>query len=142
MTLDPVDAMPPQPAPATLDAVDAMFRSLVDDGTAPGIAYGVVDRTGLVHAGGYGVACENGPRPDATTAFRIASMTKSFTAASVLLLAERGALSLADPVRRSALAARANQVVAGYDWPVLARRVLEVYATAIEATPPLVSDPE
>ena len=49
---------------------------------------------------------------------------------------------LADPVRRSALAARANQVVAGYDWPVLARRVLEVYATAIEATPPLVSDPE
>lgn len=77
-----------------------MFRGLADDGAAPGIAYGVVGRTGLIHAGGHGVVRENGPRPDAATAFRIASMTKSFTAASILLLAERGALSLADPVGR------------------------------------------
>jgi hypothetical protein len=27
-------------------------------------------------------------------------------------------------------------VVAAYDWPVVAERVLEVYAMAIEATPP------
>lgn len=83
-----------------LDEIDAMFRGLTDDGAAPGIAYGVVGRTGLVHAGGHGVVRENGPRPDAATAFRIASMTKSFTAASILLLAERGALTLADPVGR------------------------------------------
>lgn len=49
---------------------------------------------------------------------------------------------LADPARRAGLVTRANQVVAGYDWQVLARRVLEVYATAIEATPRLVSDAE
>ncbi|HEX6498270.1 MAG TPA: glycosyltransferase family 4 protein [Micromonosporaceae bacterium] len=42
---------------------------------------------------------------------------------------------LDDPARRSALARRASQVVAAYDWTVVAQRVLEVYRTAIEATP-------
>jgi phosphatidylinositol alpha-mannosyltransferase len=38
------------------------------------------------------------------------------------------------PARRAALAAHAQQVVQEFDWPVVAGRVLEVYATAIEAT--------
>jgi CubicO group peptidase (beta-lactamase class C family) len=80
--------------------VDALLRSVVDEGAALGIGYGVVDRTGLVHAGGHGVISEGGPRPEPSTAFRIASMSKSFTAAAVMLLAERGALCLADPVSR------------------------------------------
>jgi phosphatidylinositol alpha-mannosyltransferase len=42
---------------------------------------------------------------------------------------------LDDPARRAALAGRAAEVVAGFDWPVVAARVLEVYATAIEAAP-------
>jgi phosphatidylinositol alpha-mannosyltransferase len=42
---------------------------------------------------------------------------------------------LDDPLRRAELAARAGHVVAAFDWPVVAARVLEVYATAIEATP-------
>jgi phosphatidylinositol alpha-mannosyltransferase len=41
---------------------------------------------------------------------------------------------LDDPARRAALAQCAREVVGGYDWPVVASRVLEVYATAIEAT--------
>jgi phosphatidylinositol alpha-mannosyltransferase len=41
---------------------------------------------------------------------------------------------LDDPGGRAALAARAREVVSAYDWPVVAARVLEVYATAIEAT--------
>ncbi|MFB9832406.1 serine hydrolase domain-containing protein [Actinoallomurus acaciae] len=80
--------------------VDALLGSVVDEGAALGIGYGVVDRTGLVHAAGRGVISEGGPRPDPSTAFRIASMSKSFTAAAVMLLAERGALNLADPVIR------------------------------------------
>lgn len=80
--------------------VDGEFRPLVDDGVTPGVAWGVVDRTGLVHAGGHGTVRDGGPCPDAGTAFRIASMTKSFTAASIMLLAERGAVSLSDPVSR------------------------------------------
>jgi phosphatidylinositol alpha-mannosyltransferase len=42
---------------------------------------------------------------------------------------------LDDPARRAELADRAAQVVANFDWPVIAARVLEVYATAIEAAP-------
>ncbi len=49
---------------------------------------------------------------------------------------------LDDPARRAGLAGRATQVVAGYDWPVLVARVLEVYATAIEASPRLAADVE
>jgi phosphatidyl-myo-inositol alpha-mannosyltransferase len=42
---------------------------------------------------------------------------------------------LDSPARRAEVAARASEVVAGYDWPVVARRVLEVYHFAIEAAP-------
>jgi phosphatidylinositol alpha-mannosyltransferase len=47
---------------------------------------------------------------------------------------------LADPARRAELAGRARQVVAAFDWPVIAQRVLEVYTTAIEATRGVVAD--
>ncbi|GAA2370719.1 glycosyltransferase family 4 protein [Dactylosporangium salmoneum] len=47
-------------------------------------------------------------------------------------LAGTAAQLLDDPARRAALAARGTEVVAAYDWPVVAERVLEVYATAIE----------
>jgi phosphatidylinositol alpha-mannosyltransferase len=40
---------------------------------------------------------------------------------------------LADPQRRAKLAARGAEVARGYDWPVLARRILAVYETV--ATP-------
>ena len=42
---------------------------------------------------------------------------------------------LDSPQRRSEVAGRASEVVAGYDWPVVAGRVLEVYHLAIEAAP-------
>ncbi|MFB9236763.1 glycosyltransferase family 4 protein [Plantactinospora siamensis] len=41
---------------------------------------------------------------------------------------------LDDPAERDRLAGCATEVVSRYDWPVVARRVLEVYETAIEAT--------
>ncbi|MEV8515658.1 glycosyltransferase family 4 protein [Dactylosporangium sp. NPDC051484] len=47
-------------------------------------------------------------------------------------LARTAAGLLDDPARRGALAARGTQVVAAYDWPVVAERVLEVYSTAVE----------
>ncbi|MGI5149089.1 glycosyltransferase family 4 protein [Plantactinospora sp. CA-294935] len=49
---------------------------------------------------------------------------------------------LDDPVRRTELSACAREVVEGFDWPTVARRVLEVYATAIEATDGRVLDEE
>jgi phosphatidylinositol alpha-mannosyltransferase len=47
---------------------------------------------------------------------------------------------LDDPARRAELAARAAGVVAGFDWPAVAARIVEVYATAIEAAPRVVAD--
>ncbi|MEU2613452.1 glycosyltransferase family 4 protein [Micromonospora sp. NPDC007271] len=49
---------------------------------------------------------------------------------------------LDDADQRAALTACGDQVVAGFDWPVVARRVLEVYAAAIEATDGRVIDQE
>jgi phosphatidylinositol alpha-mannosyltransferase len=49
---------------------------------------------------------------------------------------------LDDPGARAELTACGDQVVATFDWPVVARRVLEVYAAAIEATDGRVIDEE
>lgn len=49
---------------------------------------------------------------------------------------------LDDPAGRAELTACGDQVVAHFDWPVVARRVLEVYAAAIEATDGRVIDQE
>jgi phosphatidylinositol alpha-mannosyltransferase len=46
---------------------------------------------------------------------------------------------LDDPGRRAALAAVGAAVVAPYDWPVVARQVLDVYETVIAAEPVAVS---
>ncbi|MER5701598.1 glycosyltransferase family 4 protein [Micromonospora sp. NPDC002296] len=49
---------------------------------------------------------------------------------------------LDDPARRAALTECGDQVVTHFDWPVVARRVLEVYAAAIEAIDGRVIDQE
>ncbi|MFF0152095.1 glycosyltransferase family 4 protein [Micromonospora sp. NPDC005203] len=49
---------------------------------------------------------------------------------------------LDDQAARAALSACGDQVVANFDWPVVARRVVEVYAAAIEATDGRVIDQE
>jgi CubicO group peptidase (beta-lactamase class C family) len=82
----------------TIDAaaLDAIAERFAARGGQPGLAYGVVAGGELVHSGGCGERWAGGPVPDAATVFRIASMTKSFTATMVLLLRDRGALRLTD----------------------------------------------
>ncbi len=68
---------------------------------APGAAWGIVSGGRLVRAGGAGVhVWPDGEPPTAGTVFRIASMTKSFTAAAVLQLRDRGLIDLDQPVLR------------------------------------------
>lgn len=78
---------------AEVDDLAAAFQAR---GGQPGLAYGIVAGGELAHARGLGERWLGGPVPDAWTVFRIASMTKSFTAAAVLLLRDEGALRLGD----------------------------------------------
>jgi CubicO group peptidase (beta-lactamase class C family) len=77
--------------------VDALAASCQQRGGQPGLAYGIVIGGDLVHAAGLGERYLGGPPPDADTVFRIASMTKSFTASAILALRDDGALQLDDP---------------------------------------------
>lgn len=72
-----------------------------DGRKAPGLIYGVVVDGRLVHARGLGTlrVGEDAP-PTLDSRFRIASMTKSFTAATVLLLRDEGRLALDDLAER------------------------------------------
>jgi serine-type D-Ala-D-Ala carboxypeptidase/endopeptidase len=76
--------------------VDALAESYQQRGGQPGLAYGIVIGGELVHAAGLGERHLGGPPPDAGTVFRIASMTKSFTASAILALRDEGALRLDD----------------------------------------------
>jgi CubicO group peptidase (beta-lactamase class C family) len=82
--------------PIDADALAAIATRFAARGGQPGLAYGVIANGELVHSGGRGERWLGGPPPDASTVFRIASMTKSFTATLVLMLRDRGALRLDD----------------------------------------------
>jgi len=65
----------------------------------PAVVYGLVADDSLIFCGGYGSAnLETGAEATEHTLFRIASMSKSFTAMAVLMLRDEGLLSLHDPV--------------------------------------------
>jgi serine-type D-Ala-D-Ala carboxypeptidase/endopeptidase len=81
---------------ADLAAIDRLASAFAERAGQPGLAYGVVAQGRLAHSGGLGERWLGGPVPDAGTVFRIASMTKSFTAATVLQLRDSGALRLDD----------------------------------------------
>ncbi len=100
----PAAAAPARPAaPRELPsgaaaAADEIVRNYQRGEGQPGIAYGIVAGGTLAHEGGAGQRWIGGPAPDAGTVFRIASMTKSFTASAVLALRDAGLLRLDDPV--------------------------------------------
>jgi CubicO group peptidase (beta-lactamase class C family) len=78
-----------------------MFRDFVTEAHVPGAAWGIVIDGELAHSGAAGYRDVAAKAPvDADTVFRIASMTKSFTALSILKLRDEGKLSLDDPAER------------------------------------------
>ncbi|TAL07346.1 MAG: class A beta-lactamase-related serine hydrolase [Chloroflexota bacterium] len=84
-----------------LRAADAVADAFLVGKHVPGLAYGVIVDGELVHSRGIGTirVGEDAP-PDADSVFRIASMTKSFTAATVISLRDEGRLALDDPIAR------------------------------------------
>lgn len=84
---------------SAMPEVDRIFRDFAAARKIPGLVWGVVIDGRLAHFGATGVQSrETGAAPTADTVFRIASMTKSFTALAILKLRDEGKLSLEDPV--------------------------------------------
>ena len=84
---------------AGIAEAEAIFADWFATGRAPGLAWGIVADGELVHAAGLGeLHVGAGDRPAADSSFRIASMTKSFVAATVLLLRDEERLRLDDRV--------------------------------------------
>ncbi len=88
---------PPPRIAAAIPEIDRMFADFQRDSHAPGLAYGIVADGRLVHVKGLGIQDITNKRPvTPDSLFRIASMTKAFTALSILKLREDGKLSLDD----------------------------------------------
>ena len=80
---------------------DKVFERFHQQRGTPGLVYGIVIDGQLAHLKAFGVREVDGKSPvTAETVFRIASMTKSFTALAVLKLRDEGKLSLEDPVSK------------------------------------------
>jgi CubicO group peptidase (beta-lactamase class C family) len=82
-----------------LEDAHPIYRKMAEDHHLPGVAYGLVVDGQLVFSGGAGfLSRENGEPASSRSLFRIASMSKSFTAMAILKLRDEGKLRLEDPV--------------------------------------------
>lgn len=81
-------------------AIDQLFASYDSTG-APGASVTVVKDGAVIFQKGYGLASLEEPRRiTPSTNFRLASMTKQFTAMCIMMLKEQGKLSYADTITR------------------------------------------
>ena len=84
---------------AVLAEVDRAMEEYRLDAHIPGMVWGIVQDGRLIHVKGAGVQDIDTKRPvTADTLFRIASMTKAFTALSILKLRDEGKIALDAPV--------------------------------------------
>lgn len=94
------------------DGLRALFAAAMQADQVPGMAYGIVRNGELVLVEAMGVRDLDSRRPvDADTRFRIASMSKAFTALAILKLRDEGVLELDAP------ASRYVPEMAGWTWP-------------------------
>jgi CubicO group peptidase (beta-lactamase class C family) len=81
--------------------IDRMFREHAEKNHLPGTAFGLVVDGELVFTGNYGYTDIEKKIPvTSSSIFRIASMSKSFTAMAILHLRDAGKLQLDDPVEK------------------------------------------
>ncbi len=86
-------AVSPAVEPTYFAAVDRFVNAQMAKHRVPGLALAITRHGQVVHVRGYGAAREGEP-VTAQTQFRLASLSKSFTAVAVLQLAESGRVDL------------------------------------------------
>jgi CubicO group peptidase (beta-lactamase class C family) len=84
--------------PKAATILDERMAQAASTHSIPVVSYGLLLGSELVHRGSIG---ELPPERAASSPFRIASMTKSFTAATLLLLRDDGLVTLDTPDRTS-----------------------------------------
>jgi CubicO group peptidase (beta-lactamase class C family) len=86
---------------SAIPEIDRIMASFAERSNVPGIAYGIIVDGKVVHIGTAGLRNVATREPvDTSTVFRIASMSKSFAALSILKLRDEGKLSLEDPAEK------------------------------------------
>ncbi|MDQ3278882.1 MAG: beta-lactamase family protein [Bacteroidota bacterium] len=111
-----------------LPIIDKLYKDFAAQVHSPGLVYGVVVDGQLVGSGQTGYSQTDKKIPATTrSAFRIASMTKSFTAMAILHLRDRGKLQLDDPVSKY-IPAFAQQAFPASDAPPITIRHLLSHA--------------
>ena len=79
------------------DVLDSFVSNLVQSESSPGCVIGIVSQGELIYSRGFGLAnLEHNIPITSETVFRIASVSKQFTAACIVLLEEEGKLKLDD----------------------------------------------
>lgn len=82
----------------TYAVVDQLYKDYADSNHLPGLSYGIVADGKLIYTGNYGYTdIDKKIAVTSSSLFRIASMSKSFTAMAILKLRDEGKLNLDDP---------------------------------------------
>lgn len=85
----------------TYSLVDKIFQDYAVQNHYPSLAFGIIAEGKLVHSGVFGESNrETKAIPSTKTLYRIASMSKSFTAMAILKLRDDGKLNLQDPAQK------------------------------------------
>lgn len=82
------------------EAIDAFVETHANNANLPGLALGIVHNDQIVHLQSFGIADPSGREITAQTPFKLASVTKSFTALAIMQLVEAGLVELDAPVQR------------------------------------------
>ena len=104
---------------AKIEKIEAAISAWMAQHKAPALSVAIVVENRLAWSNGFGLAdVENSVPAKATTAYRLASITKSITATAIMQLVEKGKIDLDAPVQKYCPAFPEKQ------WPVTTRQLL------------------
>jgi D-alanyl-D-alanine carboxypeptidase len=124
------------PVEGVAEKLEAKAARFVKDKRLPGAAVGVIHGDELAWSAGIGFADMASRRaPDTTTLYRIASITKTITAAAIMQLRDAGRLELDDPITVHLPELRAGTGTLGSIEAVTIRRALS-HESGLTSEPP------
>lgn len=105
--------------------VENIYRRFASERKVPGLAFGIVINGKLVYANAFGYSDADKKIPVTTkSVYRIASMSKSFTAMAILKLRDEGKLNLDEPVEKYLPELKHTQKLTEDSPPITVRNLL------------------